>query len=60
MEETAIRFIHFNAKADMDEKIQSNYLKDSDIAFCKETRVIRTHGINFGEFNWSEIPSVTN
>ena len=31
-------------------------LKDTDIAFCKETRSIRTHGMDYLSFEWDEIP----
>lgn len=31
-------------------------LKGTDIAFCKETRSIRTHGMDYLSFEWDEIP----
>lgn len=50
----AIVFYHFNTEEDMNKTV----LKDTDIAFCKETRVIKTHGVEYGKFEWEEIPSV--
>lgn len=47
-----ISFYHFNTKDAMD----TTSLKDTDIAFCKETRSIRTHGMDYLTFEWDEIP----
>lgn len=47
-----ISFYHFNTKDAMD----TTSLKDTDIAFCKETRSIRTHGMDYLSFEWDEIP----
>lgn len=55
MEDTIV-FYHFNTKEVMDQ----TPMKDSDIAFCKETRTIKTHGIEYCKFEWEEIPSVAN
>lgn len=50
--EDAIVFYHFNTKEVMDK----TPLKDVDIAFCKETRTIKTHGVEYCKFEWEEIP----
>lgn len=53
--EDSIVFYHFNTKDAMD----SFSMKGSDIAFCKETRSIRTHDTDYGLFEWDEIPSIS-
>lgn len=54
--EDAIVFYHFNTKEVMDQTT----LKDVDIAFCKETRTIKTHGVEYCKFEWEEIPEASN
>lgn len=52
--DNVVSFYHFNTKAAMD----AAQLKDNDIAFCKETKTIRTHGADYGESTaWEEIPA---
>lgn len=51
--EDSIVFYHFNTKDAMDK----TPIKDSDIAFCKETKTIKTHGVEYCKFDWEEIPT---
>lgn len=52
-----VSFYHFNTEAAMD---QAN-LKDTDIAFCKESQVIKTHGVEYGrKLEWQELEDVSN
>lgn len=54
--ENTVSFYHFNTKEAMD----NASLKDTDIAFCKETKTIRTHGTDYGESTcWEQIPEVS-
>ena len=54
--EDSIVFYHFNTKDAMD----SSHMKESDIAFCKETKTIKTHGVEYCKFEWEEIPNKSN
>jgi hypothetical protein len=56
MNENYIVFYHFNTKDSMN----SSPMKDSDIAFCKETKTVFTNNIEYLSFCWSEIPSFTH
>lgn len=51
----SIVFYHFNTKNAM----ESTSIKDTDIAFCKETETIRVGNIDYMSFDWSEIPKVS-
>lgn len=49
-----VNFYHFNTEEAMN---QSN-LKSTDIAFCAETKVIKTHGVEYGrQLQWAELGS---
>ena len=51
-----IKFYHFNTKESRD----NTEIDDTSISFCKETRTIKTHGIEYCKFEWEEIPSVAS
>ena len=48
-----VSFYHFNTEEAMN---SATNLKDTDIAFCKETKVIKTHGVEYGRaLEWEEL-----
>lgn len=52
MANNLVSFYHFNTEEAMN---QAN-LKDTDIAFCTETKVIKTHGVEYGRaLEWNEL-----
>lgn len=56
--EDSIVFYHFSTRQAYEDK--QSTLKDSDIAFCKETRTIITHGTEYCDFSWNDIPTAGN
>lgn len=53
MSSNNIKFYHFSTNQS---KLNTE-VEDSSISFCSETRVISTHGIDYGLFEWDEIPN---
>lgn len=54
--EDSIVFYHFSTREAYETNASS--LKNSDIVFCKETRTIITHGEEYCDFSWQDIPEV--
>lgn len=51
-----VNFYHFNTE----EAMNNSNLRDTDIAFCTETKVIKTHGVEFGKrLEWESLDSET-